>query len=135
MGREDLSGEERYATRETRTKNMKEVDGLVQQWCREKTVEEVFGILKKFGVPCSPLPSFDQVANDPHLMEREMIVEVEQPVSGKVKLSGSVYKMTRTPGDRRKRVPDIGEHNDEIYGGLLGIDAARMQKLKEDKII
>ena len=64
-----------------------------------------------------------------------MIVEVDQPVSGKVKLSGSVYKMSKTPGDRRKHVPDIGEHNDEIYGDLLGIDAAQMQKLKEDKII
>jgi CoA:oxalate CoA-transferase len=135
MGREDLIGEQRYATRETRTKNMEEVDGLVQAWCKEKTVEEVFAILKKSGVPCSPLPTFDQVANDPHLLSREMIVEVDQPVSGKVKLSGSVYKMSKTPGDRKKRVPDVGEHNEEIYGGLLGIDAQEMQKLKEETVI
>lgn len=135
MGREDLSKEERYATREDRTKNMKEVDGLVQAWCQEKKVEEVFAILKKYGVPCSPLPTFDQVANDPQLIEREMIVEVDQPVSGKVKLTGSVYKMTKTPGDRRKRVPEVGEHNEEIYRGLLGIDAEEMKKLKEEKVI
>jgi CoA:oxalate CoA-transferase len=135
MDRKDLIGEERYATRENRTKNMKEVDGLVQGWCMGKTVDEVFAILKKYGVPCSSLPTFDQVANDPHLLSREMIVEVDQPVSGKVKLSGSVYKMSRTPGDRKKRVPEVGEHNEEIYGGLLGIDAQEMQKLKEEKII
>jgi len=132
MGREDLIGEQRYATRENRTKNMDEVDSLVQAWCKGKTVEEVFSILKKFGVPCSPLPTFDQVANDPHLLSREMIVEVEQPVSGKVKLTGSVYKMSKTPGDRKKIVPEVGEHNEEIYGGLLGIDAQEMQKLKEE---
>ena len=135
MGREDLSGEPRYATRENRTKNMTEVDGLVQAWCKERTVEEVLAILKKSGVPCSPLPTFDQVANDPQLLSREMIVEVEQPVSGKVKLSGSVYKMSKTPGDRRKRIPAVGEHNEEIYGGLLGIDAQEIQKLRQEGII
>jgi CoA:oxalate CoA-transferase len=135
MGREDLIGEQRYATRENRTKNMDEVDGLVQAWCKGKTVEEVFSILKKFGVPCSPLPTFDRVANDPHLLSREMIVEVEQPVSGKVKLTGSVYKMSKTPGDRKQRVPEVGEHNEEIYGGLMGIDAQEMQKLKEEGAI
>ena len=78
---------------------------------------------------------YDQVASDPQLLNREMIVEVDQPVSGKVKLSGSVYKMSKTPGDRRKRVPEVGEHNEEIYGGLLGIDAQERQKLKEESVI
>ena len=135
MGREDLIGEQRYATRENRTKNMDEVDGLVQAWCRERTVEEVLATLKKIQVPCSPLPTFDQVANDPHLLSREMIVEVDQPVSGKVKLIGSVYKMSKTPGDRKKRAPAVGEHNEEIYCGLLGINAQEMQKLKEESVI
>ena len=135
MGREGLIGEQRYATRENRTKNMEEVDNLVQAWCKEKTVEEIFAILKKFGVPCSPLPNFDQVASDPHLLSREMIVEVDQPVSGKVKLSGSVYKMSKTPGDRKKRVPDVGEHNEEIYRELLGVDAQEMRKLREEGVI
>ena len=135
MDREDLITEQRYATRENRTRNMEEVDGLVQAWCKERTVEEVFAILKESGVPCSPLPAFDQVASDPHLRSREMIVEVEQPVSGKVKLSGSVYKMSKTPGDRKMPVPAVGEHNEEIYGGLLGIDAAQMKQLQEESII
>ncbi|MBN2321312.1 MAG: CoA transferase [Acidobacteria bacterium] len=135
MGREDLSGEERFATRENRTKNMEEVDGLVQAWCKERTVEEAMAALKEYQVPCSPLPTFDQVASDPQLLEREMIVEVDQPVSGRVKLSGSVYKMSKTPGDRKKRVPDIGEHNIEVYRGLLGISDEDMKKLEEEKVI
>jgi CoA:oxalate CoA-transferase len=135
IGREDLIGEQRYATRENRVNNNNEVDGLVQRWCKERTVEEAIATLKKFQVPCSPIPTFDQVANDPQLRVRDMIVEVEQPVSGKVKLTGSVYKMSKTPGDRKKRVPAAGEHNEEIYGGLLGIDAREMQKLKEEGVI
>ncbi|NLV30369.1 MAG: CoA transferase [Acidobacteria bacterium] len=135
MGREDLAGEERFATRELRTRHMAEVDALVEGWLKEKTVEEAIAELKKHQVPCSPLPTFDQVASDPQLLSREMIVEVEQPVSGKVKLIGSVYKMSRTPGDRTMRVPDVGEHNGEIYGGLLGMDAGELEKLSEEKVI
>ena len=135
IGREDLSGEERFATRENRTKHMGDVDALVQAWCGERTVAEAMAALKEFQVPCSPVPTFDQVANDPHLLSREMIVEVDQPVSGKVKLTGSVYKMSRTPGDRKKRTPAVGEHNQEIYGGLLGIDAPEIEKLREESVI
>ncbi len=135
MGREDLSGEQRYATRENRTKNMDEVDGLVQRWCEERTVEEAIAALKKFQVPCSHVPTFDQVANDPHLLSREMIVEVDQPVSGKVKLIGSLYKMSKTPGDRKRIAPAVGEHNEEIYCGLLEMDAQEMRKLKEEGVI
>lgn len=135
MGRTDLIDEERFATRENRTKNMKEVDGLVQAWCQERTVNDVMATLKEYQVPCSPLPTFDQVANDPHLLSREMLVEVEQPVSGKVKLIGSVYKMSRTPGNRRMKAPEVGEHNREIYGQLLGMDENEIRKLKEDAVI
>jgi CoA:oxalate CoA-transferase len=135
MGREDLITEKRFSTRENRTINMEEVDGLVQTWCQERIVEEVLATLKKFQVPCSPLPSFDQVANDPQLLSRDMIVEVDQPVSGKVKLIGSVYKMSKTPGDRKRVAPEVGEHNEEIYRGLLGLDAEEMRKLKEESVI
>ncbi len=135
IGREDLIGEERYSTREKRTKNMKEVDAIVQGWCEDKTVEEALATLNKYQVPCSPLPTFEQVANDPHLLSREMIVEVDQPVSGKVKLIGSVYKMSKTPGNRKMIIPAVGEHNKEIYGGLLGMDEQDMADLKKDSVI
>ena len=135
IGREDLIDNQRYATRENRTINMGEVDDLVEGWSRERTVKDCIAILRKFQVPCSPLPTFDEVADDPQLAEREMIVEVEQPVSGKVKLIGSVYKMSKTPGDRKKRISAVGEHNEEIYGGLLGIDGGEIKKLRDEKVI
>jgi CoA:oxalate CoA-transferase len=135
IGREDLIGDTRYATRENRTKNMDEVDALVGGWCKDRAVEQAIAALKEYQVPCSSLPTFDQVANDPHLLSREMLVEVDQPVSGKVKLIGSVYKMSKTPGNRKMIVPAVGQHNEEIYCGLLGIGAQEMQKLKEEGVI
>ena len=104
MGREDLIGEQRYATRENRTKNMDEVDGLVQAWCEDENRRGGLRNPQEIGqVPCSPSPTFDQVASDPQLLSRDMIVEVDQPVSGKVKLIGSVYKMSKTPGQAISR--------------------------------
>ena len=135
IGREDLTGDKRYATREGRTNHRDEVDALVEGWSKTRTVEEILDALKKAKVPCSPVPTFDEVAHDPQLLSRGMIVEVEQPISGKVKLTGSVLKMSKTPGDKRFPAPALGEHNHEIYSGMLGYSREEIQKLKEEGVI
>ena len=135
IGREDLSGDERFATRDNRVKNREAVNAVVDRFCRERTVEEIMTALKKNQVVCSPLPNFDQVANDPHLWSREMIVEVEQPISGKLKLLGSVFKMSKTPGDRKMPAPAIGEHNEAVYTQLLGCSVQEIRKLREEGAI
>ena len=135
IGREDLSGDERFATRDNRVKNRDAVNAAVNGFCRERTVGEILTALKERQVACSPLPTFDQVANDPHLSSREMFVEVDQPVSGKLKLLGSVFKMSKTPGNRKMPAPAVGEQNKEIYSGLLGIDAQELKKLKTEGVI
>lgn len=133
--REDLSDDERFRTRVLRAKNMAAVESVVNDWLKDKTVEEALENFKEFQVPCSPVPTFEQVANDPQILHREMIIEVEQPLSGKVKLSGSVYKMSKTPGNRKLRIPLVGEHNQEIYGDLLGFDQKEIENLKAEGVL
>ena len=135
IGRENLIDDERFRTRVLRAKNMADVESIVDNWLKDKTVEEALEIFKKFQVPSSSVPTFEQVANDPQILHREMIIEVEQPLSGKVKLTGSVYKMSKTPGNRNFPMPLIGEHNREIYGDLLGFDKNEIERLKKDGII
>ncbi|MDI9596984.1 MAG: CoA transferase [Atribacterota bacterium] len=135
IGREDLSDDERFRSRVLRAKNMADVESVMNNWLKDKTVEEALDVFKKFQVPCSPVPTFEEVANDPQILHREMIIEVEQPVSGKVKLSGSVYKMSKTPGNRKFSIPLVGEHNQEIYGELLGLDKNKIETFKEKGII
>jgi crotonobetainyl-CoA:carnitine CoA-transferase CaiB-like acyl-CoA transferase len=62
-------------------------------------------------------------------------VEVEQPLSGKVKLGGSVFKMSRTPGDRKQRIPLVGEYNEDIYSELLGYSEEDLEKLRAEGTI
>jgi crotonobetainyl-CoA:carnitine CoA-transferase CaiB-like acyl-CoA transferase len=135
IGREDLSNDERFATRVLRAQNMAAVEEILHEWLKDKTVDEAIEVFNKIRVPCSPVPTFEQVANDPHIWHREMIIEVEQPLSGKVKLGGSVYKMSKTPGNRKQRIPLVGEHNQEIYGGLLGLDKEELARLEKEGII
>ena len=130
LGRDDLLSDERFTTRVLRVKHMDEVEGILHDWLKERTVDEAVLELKKYKVPCSNVPTFDQVANDPQILHREMIVEVEQPLSGKVKLGGSVFKMSKTPGDRKQSIPLVGEHNQDIYSELLGYSDEELEKLR-----
>ena len=81
------------------------------------------------------MPTFDEVANDPQLLSRQMIVEVEQPLSGKLKVQGSVLKLSKTPGDPNLPSPFLGEHNYEVYSGMLGYSEEEIDKLADDGII
>jgi len=86
-------------------------------------------------VPCSIVPSFDKVCNDAQLLSREMIVEVEQLVSGPVKVPGSVFKLSKTPGNVRLPAPFLGEHNTDVYMGMLGCSEEEMRILTDEGVI
>jgi crotonobetainyl-CoA:carnitine CoA-transferase CaiB-like acyl-CoA transferase len=135
IDRQDLLEDERFRTRVLRAQNMEAVEEVLDHWLRDRSVEEAVEQLRRFKVPTSEVPTFGQVANDPQIMHREMIVEVEQPSSGKVKLSGSVYKMSKTPGNRKMRISEIGEYNEYVYSKLLGLTEDEMENLKKEEII
>lgn len=134
IGREDLVNDERYVTQLARLQRRKEVEAMVEKWSRTMTVEGALKALKGANVPCSPVPSFDQVASDPQLLSREMIIEVDQLISGKVKVTGSVFKMSETPGNNNFPAPFLGEHNFEVYSAL-GYSEAEIRTLADEGVI
>jgi crotonobetainyl-CoA:carnitine CoA-transferase CaiB-like acyl-CoA transferase len=77
----------------------------------------------------------DQLVNDPHIQSRRMVVEVEQMISGPLRMPGSVFKLSDTPGDPSVPAPFLGEHNGEIYGGLLGFSEAKIEELAGKEVI
>ena len=92
-------------------------------------------MLTKADLPASPIHTIDQVANDPQLLSRAMIIEVEQAISGKVKLPGSVLKLSKTPGDAGSSAPFLGEHNYEVYSSMLGYSEQEINQLIADGIV
>ena len=135
IGREDLIGVEKYATQVERVNHRDEVDALVAEWTKTKCVTEIENEFKKAHLPCSPVPRFVEVANDPQLLSREMITEVEQLISGKLRVPGTVFKLSKTPGDVTLPAPFLGEHNYEVYPSMLGYNEEELGKLTEEGII
>ncbi len=135
IGRADLISIAEYATQKERTVHRDEIDIIVSEWTKTRTVIEIVNELHNASLPCSPIPTFDQVATDPHLLSRQMITEVKQPVSGKLKVPGLAVKLSKTPGDVSFPAPFLGEHNYEVFHGLLGYSEQEIRKLAEDDII
>jgi crotonobetainyl-CoA:carnitine CoA-transferase CaiB-like acyl-CoA transferase len=135
MGRPELVDSPLGANQKERYQHKKEIDTAVGEWTSTKTVDEVVKILQDAEIPCSPVPSLEQVCNDPQLYEREMIIEVEQELSGTVKTPGSLFKMSKTPGNIGYPSPILGEHNVEVYSGMLGYTEEEMAQLSADGII
>lgn len=106
----------------------------VEAWCAERSVEAICSALMDAGVPVAPVRTIPEVARDPHVWEREMLVKMEDPVAGEMYLPGVTVKMSRTPG-RIGPVPTPGQHTDEVLGRLLGYDAQTLAGLRQAKVI
>ncbi len=135
MNREDMLTDERYHTNSVRLTRFDEVNGIVSDWVKTKTKDELQHLLDKCGVPMSQIYSIKDIYEDPQYQARENIVEVEHPRLGKVKIPGIVPKFSETPGSIRQIAPDLGEHNEEILKNLLELDGETIASLKEKKVI
>jgi crotonobetainyl-CoA:carnitine CoA-transferase CaiB-like acyl-CoA transferase len=106
----------------------------VEAWCAENTVDHIVKTLLDAEIPVAPVKTIPQVAVDPHLWEREMLVKMEDPVAGEMYLPGATIKMSKTPG-RVGPVPTPGQHTDEVLSGILGYDRATLEELRHAKVI
>ena len=106
----------------------------VEAWCAAHTVAEICEALLAADIPVGPVKSIPEVARDPHLWEREMLVKMPDPLAGEIYLPGATIKMSKTPG-RIGPVPTPGEHTEEILSRLLGYDKTRLDELRAAKVI
>jgi crotonobetainyl-CoA:carnitine CoA-transferase CaiB-like acyl-CoA transferase len=106
----------------------------VANWCAENTVDHIVKTLLEAEIPVAPVKTIPQVAVDPHLWEREMLVKMPDAVAGEVFVPGATIKMSKTPG-RVGHVPVPGEHTDEVLSGILGYDKATLTALRQEKVI
>src|SRR6266478_5532228 len=107
---------------------------LVEAWCADHTVEEICAALLDAGIPVAPVRTVPEVANDPHLWQREMLVKMDDPVAGEMYVPGVSIKLSRTPG-RVGPVPTPGQHTSDVLGAVLGLDHAAIQKLRADGVV
>lgn len=136
MGRPELIEEPRFKLNRDRVQNHEDVKKIVEEWTCTRTVSEVVDTLLAAGIPAAPIYNIAQVSEDPHIAgAREMFVQTEHPKAGPIKLTGSHIKLSDTKPAIRTPSPSLGQHNEEILAGMIGLTAQEIQELKDGGVI
>ncbi len=135
MGRQDLLDTPLCGNQSERAGHRDEIDSVVMEWTKTKTTGEILQILKRNDVPCSRLPAFSEVCNDAQLSSRNDIIEVEQAISGKVKVPGSIFKLSKTPGKIDYPAPFLGQHNHQVLSEMLGYTEEDINHLTDEGVV
>jgi CoA:oxalate CoA-transferase len=132
IGCPELIKDERFNNNGNRTNNVKELMVLLDAIFVKKTIKEWLTLLEDAGLPCAPINTIDKIVNDPHIHAREMMVEVEHPVAGNLKMAGVPVKMSLTPGKVECHAPLLGQHNAEILKEMFGWDQEKVESFFND---
>jgi formyl-CoA transferase len=133
IGREEWITDPQYATPKARLPHLSEIFDRIEQWTKTKTKFEVMDVLNQHDIPCGPILSMREIADEPSLRETGTVVEVDHPTRGKYLTVGNPIKMSDSPADV-KRSPLLGEHTEEILGEL-GFGATEIAALRAEKVI
>ena len=130
MGRPELAKDPRYATHIARGENQIELDALINRWTGQHTIAEVEALMIQYSVPAGKVYRAPEMFADPHFQAREAIVEVETERFGKLKMQNVVPRLSETPSAIRTPAPSkVGQHNGDVYGGLLGLTPKEIEEL------
>jgi CoA:oxalate CoA-transferase len=135
IGRHDLIDDPRFDTPALRTEHHDELEPLLIEAMRQKTTAEWLHEFDAIGLPCGPLNDIPQAAGQPQVRARQMLVEVDHPVIGRLPLPDTPVKLSRTAGGIRGASPALGEHTDEVLRELLGMGDAEIAELRRSGII
>ncbi len=135
MGKPDWTQSDMFRNPMARGDYVLEFDRLVALWTKEYTMAEIDKAAIAYGVPCSPVRSVKEVVSDEQLAYREYFVDVDHPAAGPLQYPGAPYKLSATPWRISRPAPLLGEHNAEVYCGILDYNEADLEKLKSEVVI
>ncbi len=136
LGRPELATDPRCATHSSRIQNRDLVNGAVDAWARDKTVEEVCALLHRANVPCAPVLDVPQVIEDPHIRDhRNMFPSYDQPKAGKVTVTNIPLKAPDMQPIPLTPAPEMGQHTHEVLQELLGLDEQALRQLEQNGVI
>jgi len=135
MGVPELGDDPRYNSHVARGERQAELDALIGEWTRQRTSQQVLDLCEEHGVPAGNIYRAPEMLADPHFAAREAIIEMPHPKYDNFKMQNVAPKLSETPGHVEWVGPELGQHNEEIYGGLLGMDSRKRAELEERGII
>jgi crotonobetainyl-CoA:carnitine CoA-transferase CaiB-like acyl-CoA transferase len=129
LGDPEWAESEMFSTFEGRLGNSDALEALLTEWLSHFTREEVFQLAQTEHVPSFPVNSPAEVANNPQYAARRYFVDCAHPVAGRIRIPGAPMHFSRTPWRLRRPAPRLGEHNSEILGQRLGLEAAEVEEI------
>jgi formyl-CoA transferase len=139
IGRPDLAADPQLAANPGRWRRRDELDEAITAWTSQHGSGEVLSRLEAAGVPSGPIYDAEDIRDDPHFQARGMVQRVAtsdgERALGEVAFPGVVPRLGDEPGEIRWLGPDLGAHNEEVFGDLLGLDPARRASLAADGVI
>jgi len=133
---DDLLNDPRYSDELSRSKHHEILDPIIKEWALSQTTDELTTVAVKIPIPYALCYEQTEVASDPQVRAREMLMEVLDPEGkSKVTVTGIPIRMSGTPLKIERSFPKVGEHNEEIYCGILGYSLGELAQLKKDGTI
>ena len=109
----------------SRHRNHDALDDIIAQWTQSKSAVDLMRLLQDAGVSATPVMTGEAIFNDPHYQERGLLEFVDHPSCGPYFMPGAAWKMSETPPGVRWHAPRLGEHNEQVFGELLGLGDGR----------
>ena len=136
LKRPELAEDERFRIMASRSDNHKLVKQFVEEWASQYTAKEAVDIILAAGIPAGPIYDMNDISTDEHLVvEREMLVKINQPGVGEITVTNNPIKLSDTASSIRRPAPLLGQHNEEVYGEWLNFDAEKIAELKNNGIL
>jgi crotonobetainyl-CoA:carnitine CoA-transferase CaiB-like acyl-CoA transferase len=135
LSRRDLVEDPRFSINQMRLENRMTLDVLIGEEIKKHSFDELKSLLDQNEVGFSPIYTVEDVFEDPQFTERGAITEVQDSELGPVRMQNVVPRFSRTPGGVASAGPSIGEHNEEIYRGLLGLTSRECEELRSAGVI
>jgi succinate---hydroxymethylglutarate CoA-transferase len=134
LGHPEWADDPRFTTNRARVENRVAIDGMIEDAFARDRCDAWLAKLKAAGVPCGRINSVAEALADPQTGARAMVETVEHPTIGALKLLGIPFKFSDTPASVQCAPPTLGQHTDEVLGEL-GIDAAAVARLRQEKVV
>ena len=134
IGRDDMNHDPKFLTNADRVENRLEVDEIVGGWIGDRTLVGCMEVFDRESVTVAPVYDIEQIMQDPHFREREIIVDLPDEEMGTVPMHNITPRMSGTPGGFARPAPSLGQHNAEILG-RIGVDAEELIDLQECGVI
>ena len=135
VGRPDIAERPWFSSAGERVRRADLIDGVVSAWIRERDHDEVIRAFEDAGAALAPIFDVGQLMSDPQIQALDAITTIDDDDLGPLRMQNVMFRLAKTPGGIRFSGRGLGQDNDEVYAGLLGIEGDKLARLREEGVI